>query len=141
MGKAIVPALISTGIFILVALSVAYSGLGYEFERLFLGGFKDNNLLIFMLVVAYIPAFFAGVLAPLFERGWRASIKTAFIASVISLVLGVIISILIGVSLGLDGIYGFVIWLSITAPLYFGVSLVSIMIGYVILLVFILLNR
>ncbi len=135
------PGLISTLVFILVALFVGISGLGHDYLKMFLGELEDESRIAFILVIAYIPAFSAGVLAPLFDRGWRAAFKTAFISSVISLILGILLSLLIGVSLGIEAIYGFAIWMSVSAPLYFAISLVSILVGYIVLLILIFLYR
>ncbi len=135
MRKSLVPGMTSTIFFILVALYLGFSGMGNEYIRMFLGEVEDESVIATLLIIAYIPAFFAGLLSPLFDRNWRAAVKTAFISSVMSLVLGIIISLGIGYILGLDAVYGYVIWMAVSAPLHFGISLISIIVGYIVLLV------
>lgn len=141
MREYFIPSTISLIVFLLVSLYIGLTGLGFEYEKLILGGLDDDTLLIFMLILSYIPAFFAGLLSPIFVRGVRLAFKTAFISSVISLILGVLLSVLIGFLLGLDSIYGFALWVAITAPLYFFVGISSILIGYIVLLIMIILSR
>lgn len=141
MRKTLLVSVFGVVMLFLMAFVSTVLGLSEEYIKIIIGEFENEDLIIPLLVLAYIPSFLMGVLTSLFERRVKAMIRTAVLSSLLSLILG---GLLIGGAsylFGFTGLLNYIIWVIMSGPLYIATSFAGIFIGYIIILVYILARK
>jgi len=128
-------------LYIITALVIGYMGYGSLYNELILGSLTDNFKVIFLLILAYIPGFGTGVISAFTSGGFRKSIRTILISSFIVMILGTLIVVLLDFLILNNSVVMYGVWNSMSFPLFIASSFIGSIVGYLILLGYLLSNR